>query len=616
MANEEAPVWKKKIFTEEEEACRVNNTSPVKTRELVEIGSPLKFDCNDPWKIKKEITSHVLEEGNLVISHSETFDYILPYWSLENAKQLVNGEMKRVAMGDVIDATTCNEDAGLLFRKLPNHDDYSLSVKDLFNIHRLGIGDKIGLYWDPRFQMFMFIILSKVCKKKTFFLGELIETDPVQTIHSDNVKHMTKKITSQDIASGELQISSFDMFDYILPYWDLEKARSLVNGTAVIVGLWDLTENKYGRTNRYKGVSFTFRKLDDLTYSLSFMALINDRGLGVGDEIWLCWNPIFSKFIFKLISKVCRKKIFANIPGVMTRELTVTTDLPTIFDSSNIKYIGKHITHQNITQGTLEISLSQTCEYILPYWKLDKVKSLVNGNMERVGVWDVTEEMYGRTNRYEDVSFTFRKTNDLKYSLSFMVLINDRGLGVGDEIWLCWNPIVSKFIFKVISKVCRKKIFSNTAQELKETTDPPIQFYMSNICRRYLRKHITHQNITQGILEISSSETSEYILPYWKLDEAKSLVNGNVVRVGVWDVTDEKYGRNKMYEDASIAFRKLDDLKYSLSCMTLINDCGLGVGDEIGLCWNPIISKFEFKLISRAELLEMVVLSCLTTITL
>ena len=35
-------------------------------------------------------------------------------------------------------------------------------------------------------------------------------------------------------------------------------------------------------------------------------------------------------------------------------------------------------------------------------------KGLVNGNVEHVGLWDVTEKKYGRTNRYEDVSFTFR----------------------------------------------------------------------------------------------------------------------------------------------------------------------------------------------------------------
>ena len=77
----------------------------------------------------------------------------------------------------------------------------------------------------------------------------------------------------------------------------------------------------------------------------------------------------------------------------------------------------------------------------------------MNGNVEHVGLWDVTEK------KYEDVSFTFRKLRSDEYCLSCMTLINDRVLGVGDEIWLCWNPIISKFIFKLISKVCKKKTF-------------------------------------------------------------------------------------------------------------------------------------------------------------
>ncbi|WMV23353.1 hypothetical protein MTR67_016738 [Solanum verrucosum] len=162
-------------------------------------------------KIKKEIMPQVLHQVNLVISFSETFNYILPYWNLDKAKQLVNGARKGVAM--------FNEDAG---KRLP-------------------------------------------------------------------------------VTFGELWISFFAMFDYILPYWKLELARSLVNGNVAHVGLWDVTEKKCGRTNRYEDVSFSFRKLCSDDYSLTCMTLINDRGLGVGDEILLCWNPIISKFMFKLI---------------------------------------------------------------------------------------------------------------------------------------------------------------------------------------------------------------------------------------------------------------------------------------------------------------------------
>ncbi|WMV30971.1 hypothetical protein MTR67_024356 [Solanum verrucosum] len=169
----------------------------------------------------------------------------------------------------------------------------------------------------------------------------------------------------------------------------------------------------------------------------------------------------------------------------MTRELIETTGPAIIFDLSNRRYIRKYITNVDIAQGTLCISSFGTSENILPFWKLDKAKSLVNGNVERVGLWDVTEENYGRTNRYEDASITFRKLCSDDYSLSCMTLINDRGLGVDDQIGLCWNPIISKFEFKFISKVCRKKTFSNTQgvmiRELIETTGPAIIFYPSNI---------------------------------------------------------------------------------------------------------------------------------------
>ncbi|KAG5607089.1 hypothetical protein H5410_028581 [Solanum commersonii] len=168
----------------------------------------------------------------------------------------------------------------------------------------------------------------------------------------------------------------------------------------------------------------------------------------------------------------------------------------------------KKINCEDVTFGDLRIPLFLTFECILPYWKLELARSLVNRSVVHVDLWDATKK--------------------------------------------------------------------------------------NGINRRYFRKHTTPQNIAQGTLCISSFETSEYILPYWKLDKAKSLVNGNVKRVGVWDVTEEKYGRTNRYEDD----------ERELLGWTLINDRGLGDGDEIWLWWNPIISKFMFELISRAVLID------------
>ncbi|KAG5607122.1 hypothetical protein H5410_028614 [Solanum commersonii] len=129
MAN---PIWrKKKIFF----ICSSLLSDEEDVIDLIETGPPLIFDPNNPWKIKKIITPQVLHQGNLVISFSETFDYILPYWNLKNATQFMNGAVDMgVATWDVT-----NEYAGFVFLKLPNQNDYSLWVLGLFNVYGLGV---------------------------------------------------------------------------------------------------------------------------------------------------------------------------------------------------------------------------------------------------------------------------------------------------------------------------------------------------------------------------------------------------------------------------------------------------------------------------------------------
>ncbi|KAG5581142.1 hypothetical protein H5410_051769, partial [Solanum commersonii] len=56
------------------------------------------------------------------------------------------------------------------------------------------------------------------------------------------------------------------------------------------------------------------------------------------------------------------------------------------------------------------------------------------------------------------------------------------------------------------------------------------------------------------------NNTSRYILPHWNLELARSLVNGNGVSVHL----------KLSYDD------------YFLSIVKLINNHGLGIGDEIG----------------------------------
>ncbi|KAG5581173.1 hypothetical protein H5410_051800, partial [Solanum commersonii] len=75
----------------------------------------------------------------------------------------------------------------------------------------------------------------------------------------------------------------------------------------------------------------------------------------------------------------------------------------------------------------------------------------------------------------------------------------------------------------------------------------------------------------------------EYILRYWTLEMAKTLENGCIVCVDMWDVTE----RNVYNDD------------FTLWCIELFKDCGLGDGDEIGLYWDPRFSCLVFKLLPQ-----------------
>ncbi|KAL3337781.1 hypothetical protein AABB24_030087 [Solanum stoloniferum] len=151
---------------EEEEACKLNNTLFVVTRELIEIRDiypPPKIDLENPWQIKIKITSYEVEAGALLIPYIKTFEYILRYWTLDLAKILVNGCGVCVQVWDVTmdNAPKKYEGERVYLWKLCN-DDYALSCIELFNSSRLGIGDEIGLFWDPRSSNFMFKLLSQV----------------------------------------------------------------------------------------------------------------------------------------------------------------------------------------------------------------------------------------------------------------------------------------------------------------------------------------------------------------------------------------------------------------------------------------------------------------------
>ncbi|KAF3641221.1 putative agglutinin-2-like [Capsicum annuum] len=115
-----------------------------------------------------------------------------------------------------------------------------------------------------------------------------------------------------------------------------------------------------------------------------------------------------------------------------------------------------------------------------------------------------------------------------------------------------------------------------------------------------IKKIITRDEVILGNLVIPFFESFEYILRYWTLDVAKSLViNENGMRVNVWDITKEN--EPKKYDGGNVCFRKLYTDAYSLSCTGLFNDHILNVGDEIGLYWDPRSSSFMFKLFSQVR---------------
>ncbi|KAK4716180.1 hypothetical protein R3W88_014518 [Solanum pinnatisectum] len=151
----------------EEEACKLNNTPHVVTRELIEIRDiypPLKINSKNPWQIKKKITRDEIILGKLVSTFCKTFEYILRYWTLDAAKSLENGYDVPIGVWDLTGENVPKKYEGesVCLKKLYNAN-FSLSYIKLFNDRGLGDGDEIGLYWDPRSSSLMFKLLSHIC---------------------------------------------------------------------------------------------------------------------------------------------------------------------------------------------------------------------------------------------------------------------------------------------------------------------------------------------------------------------------------------------------------------------------------------------------------------------
>ncbi|KAG5607129.1 hypothetical protein H5410_028621 [Solanum commersonii] len=326
-------------------------------------------------------------------------------------------------------------------------------------------------------------------------------------------------VAALELAYGNLRISSREEFEAMIK--KIKRSRRLPDKLEDLLEEINVEEGK-GKGKMKKAVVYFNDKLKYVKgkrkFSKEFEELVLDclsskesKRPSVGD---LLQRPFFRDFFpSEAEEEACKVN---NTPWLATRELVDIRDLypaPKI-DSENTWQIKKKITHDEIFVGMMVIPFFKTIEYILRYWTLDMAKNLFPHNtscivmtmlfralncstvaawvlvmklgcfhiiqavqrflyynilnifnflssykLMLVGLWNVTEQN-DRPNRYEDGSFTFRKLRSDDYSLSCMTLINDHGLGVGDKIELCWNPIISKFIFKLISKVCMKKIIS------------------------------------------------------------------------------------------------------------------------------------------------------------
>ncbi|XP_049366621.1 uncharacterized protein LOC125831484 [Solanum verrucosum] len=233
-------------------------------------------------------------------------------------------------------------------------------------------------------------------------------------------------------------------------------------------------------------------------------------------------------------------------------------------------------------------------------------KSLENGYGVSVDVWDVTEENIPK--KYEDGSVCLKKLWNL-------YIINNNFLFSFFGVLFSWE--LYQYTFSSISDqkpfLTLKKTFfydfipSKGEEEASKVNNTPLvatrelveirDLYPAPKIDWQIKKQITNDEIFVGMLMIPFIQMFEYILQYWTLDMAKILENGGRVCVNVWDVTEENVP--KKYEGGSVFLRKLYTDDFSLSCIELFNGRRLGIGDEIGLYWDPRSSSLMFKFISH-----------------
>lgn len=117
----------------------------------------------------------------------------------------------------------------------------------------------------------------------------------------------------------------------------------------------------------------------------------------------------------------------------------------------DIQKIIRVISHYEQFAKILVLPCAFTSKHVFPYW-MDHMVKLVNegdGNVQRVQLWDVTEE---NNRKNDDGAYVEMMMPCKDYALVCEDLFANRRLSVGDEIELYWDAISHNFKFKLIKK--------------------------------------------------------------------------------------------------------------------------------------------------------------------
>ncbi|WMV30941.1 hypothetical protein MTR67_024326, partial [Solanum verrucosum] len=94
------------------------------------------------------------------------------------AKSLEDGFSVWVDMWDVTEGNVPKKyEGGRVWIRKVYSDDFSIWCNETFNYRRLGDGDEIGLYWDPRSTSLVFKLLSQAsdCTKCSKQIHDFLE---------------------------------------------------------------------------------------------------------------------------------------------------------------------------------------------------------------------------------------------------------------------------------------------------------------------------------------------------------------------------------------------------------------------------------------------------------